>query len=63
MVKRPYFRLGVGLILVGAVFIALNLWFLSAFHWDPPVKGRGNAGLIVIGTTLIVAGVMVLMGI
>lgn len=50
MAKRPYFRLGVGLIVVGAAFIALNLWFLTTIHWVPGVRG-GNAGLGVIGLT------------
>ena len=50
MAKRPYFRLGVGLIVVGAAFIALNLWFLSKIHWLPGIRG-GNAGLGVIGAS------------
>ena len=61
MAKRPYFRLGVGLIVAGAAFIALNLWFLSTIHWVPGIRG-GNAGLGVIGLTMIVAGTMVLLG-
>jgi len=62
LAKRPYFRLGVGLIVVGAAFIALNLWFLSKIHWLPGIRG-GNAGLGVIGASIIVAGVMVLLGV
>ena len=61
MANRPYFRLGIGLIVAGAAFIALNLWFLSAIHWVPGTRGR-NAGLGVVGATMIVAGVMMLLG-
>jgi hypothetical protein len=61
MAKRPYFRLGVGLIVVGAAFIALNLWFLSTIHWVPGARG-GNGGLGVIGLTMIISGIMVLLG-
>jgi hypothetical protein len=61
MAKRPYFRLGVGLIVAGAAFIALNLWFLSTIHWVPGLRG-GNAGLGVIGLTMIISGIMVLLG-
>ena len=61
MAKERHFRLGVGLIVVGAAFIALNLWFLSTIHWVPGLRG-GNAGLGVIGLTMIIAGVMVLLG-
>jgi len=57
MANRPYFRLGIGLIVAGAAFIALNLWFLSAIHWVPGTRGR-NAGLGVIGATMLVAGVL-----
>jgi predicted phage tail protein len=61
MAKERHFRLGVGLIVVGAAFIALNLWFLSTIHWVPGLRG-GNAGLGVIGMTMIIAGIMVLLG-
>jgi hypothetical protein len=61
MAKGRYFRLGVGLIVVGAAFIALNLWLLSTLHWVPGRRG-GNAGLGVIGLTMIVSGIMVLLG-
>jgi len=61
MVKRPYFRLGAGLIVAGAAFIALNLWFLSTIHWVPGIRG-GNAGLAAIGATMIICGIMVLLG-
>jgi hypothetical protein len=61
MAKRPYLKLGVGLIVVGAAFIALDLWWLSAVRWDAGPRGR-KGGLIAIGLTLIVAGVMVLLG-
>ena len=61
MAKRPYFRLGIGLIVAGAAFIALNLWFLSTIHWVTGIRG-GNAGLGVVGATMMVAGVMMLLG-
>ena len=61
MVKGRYFRLGIGLIVAGAAFIALNLWFLSTIHWVPGIRG-GNAGLGVVGVTMIIVGVMVLLG-
>ncbi len=61
MVKGRYFWLGIGLIVAGTAFIALNIWFLSTIHWVPGISG-GNAGLGVIGATMIVAGVMVLLG-
>jgi len=61
MAKGRHFWLGVGPIVVGAAFIALNLWFLSTIHWVPGIRG-GNGALIVIGLTMLVAGVMVLLG-
>jgi len=61
MADRQSFRLGTGLIVAGVAFIALGLWFLSAVHWVPGIRG-GNAGFVVIGLTLLVAGVMVLLG-
>jgi hypothetical protein len=61
MRKGRHFRLGVGLIVVGAAFIALNLWFLSVIHWVPGIRG-GNFGLGVIGLTMLISGVMVLLG-
>jgi hypothetical protein len=60
MTKRPYFWMGVGLIVVGAAFIALNLWFLSTIHWVPGIRG-GNAGLALIGAIMIVVGIMLLL--
>jgi hypothetical protein len=63
MAKRPYFRLGASLIVVGAAFIALNIWLLITFHWVLPGPSRGWGALGVIGLTMIVAGVMVLLGI
>lgn len=48
MAKRPYFRMGIGLIVVGAAFIALNLWFLSTIRWVPGIRG-GNAALPSLG--------------
>jgi len=61
MAKRPYFRLGVGLIVVGAAFIALNIWLLSTVH-SPALRGRGAGGLGAIGLTMIICGAMVLLG-
>jgi hypothetical protein len=61
MAKERHFRLGVGLIVVGAAFIGLNVWFLSTIHWVPGSRGR-NGGLGVIGATMIIAGIMVLLG-
>jgi hypothetical protein len=61
MAQRPYFRLGVGLIVAGVAFIALNLWFLRMIHWVPGLRG-GNAGLGVIGLAMIISGIMVLLG-
>jgi hypothetical protein len=62
MVKRPYFRLGVGLIVVGAAFLALNIWLLITFHWVLPGPPRGRGALGVVGLTMIVSGIMVLLG-
>jgi predicted phage tail protein len=61
MAQRPYYKFGVGLIVAGAAFIALNLWFLSTIHWASGIRG-GNAGLAVIGATMIISGIMVLLG-
>jgi predicted phage tail protein len=61
MVKGRYFRLGAGLIVVGAALIALNVWFLATGH-TVPGSGRGNGALIAIGGTMLIAGVMVLLG-
>jgi hypothetical protein len=41
MTKRPHFRLSVGLIVVGAAFLALNMWLLITFHWVLPGPPRG----------------------
>ena len=57
--KGRHSRLGGGLIVVGAAFIALNLWLLSTIHWVPGLRG-GNAGLG--GLNMLMAGVMVLLG-
>jgi hypothetical protein len=62
MARGRYFRLGVGLIAVGAAFIALNIWFLVTVGWILPAR-RGNGALIAIGGTMLIAGVMVLMGV
>jgi len=61
MAKRPYFRLGIGLIVVGVALIALNVWFLATGHTVPGSR-RGNGALIAIGGTMLVAGIMVLLG-
>ena len=61
MAKRPYFRMGVGLIVVGAALIALNIWLLTIVH-SPALRGRGAGGLGVIGLTMIIAGAMLLLG-
>jgi hypothetical protein len=62
MAKGRHFRLGVGLIIVGATFIVLNVWFLTTGHMIPGAR-RGNGALIAIGGAMLVAGVMVLLGI
>jgi len=36
MTQRPYFRMGVGLIVAGAAFLALNIWLLITSHWVLP---------------------------
>jgi hypothetical protein len=61
MVKRPYFGMGVGLIVVGGAFIALNLRFPSTINWFPGIRG-GNAFLAIIGATMTISGIMVLLG-
>jgi len=45
MAKRPYFRLGIGLIVVGAAFLALNIWLLVTFHWVLPGHLEGGGPL------------------
>ena len=62
MAKRPYFRMGVGLIVVGAAFIALNIWLLITFHWVLPGPSRGWGALGVVGATMIIVGIMLLLG-
>lgn len=42
MAQRPYFRLGVSLIVIGLAFVALNIWLLSTFHWVLPGPSRGG---------------------
>jgi hypothetical protein len=61
MVKRPYFRLGIGLIVVGAAFIALNIWLFTTVHLDL-VPTRGKLALGAIGLTMLITGTMVLLG-
>ena len=61
MTRRPYFRLSVGLIVLGIMLIALNVWLLFTFHLPPGVRG-GNGALGVIGGTMLMAGVMILLG-
>jgi uncharacterized membrane protein YidH (DUF202 family) len=61
MAKERHFRLGIGLIVGGLAFIALGLWVLSMFDWVLGPRA-GNAGLAIVGATMIVAGVMVLLG-
>ncbi len=56
-------RLGVGLIVAGAALIALNLWLLITFHWVLPGSSRGWGAIGAVGATMLVAGVMVLMGV
>lgn len=62
MTQRPYFRMGVGLIVVGAALIALNIWLLITFHWVLPGPTRGWGALGALGATMIIAGIMVLFG-
>jgi hypothetical protein len=62
MAKRPYFRMGVGLIVVGAALLALNIWLLITFDWVPPGSPRGRGAFGVLGATMIIAGIMVLLG-
>ena len=61
MTKRPYFRLGVGLIVAGVALIALNIWFLTTV---PSIQGPAKAKLALggLGMTVLVIGVMVLRG-
>ena len=61
MTKRPYLRMGVGLIVAGAAFLALNIWLLVAFHWVLPGPPRGWGAFGVLGATMIIAGIMVLL--
>ena len=63
MTKRPYFRLGVSLIVIGAVLVALNIWLLATFHWVLPGPSRGWGAIGVVGATMIVVGTMMLLGI
>ena len=51
MSKRPYFRMGVGLIVVGAALLALNIWLLITFHWVLPGSPRGRGAFGVLGAT------------
>lgn len=62
MVKGRYFRLGIGLIVAGAALLALNIWLLIKFHWVLPGPPRGRGAFGVLGATMIVAGIMVLLG-
>jgi hypothetical protein len=61
MVKGRHFWLGAGLIVVGAAFITLNVWFLITVHLLPGRRGE-NAALGIIGLTMIICGAMVLLG-
>ena len=63
MAQRPYLRLGVSLIVIGAAFVALNIWLLITFHWILPGPSRGWGAIGVIGAIMIVVGIMMLMGI
>ena len=63
MTQRPYFRLGVGLIVIGAALVALNIWLLFTFHWVLPGPSRGAGAIAVIGAIMMVVGTMMLMGI
>ena len=63
MTQRPYFRLGVSLIVIGAALVALNIWLLFTFHWVLPGSSRGAGAIAVIGAIMIVVGIMMLMGI
>jgi len=67
MANGRRFQVGVLLIVVGVALIALNLWFLSTLlHWAgyPGLSQRDGryAGPGIVGLTLIVAGVMALLG-
>ena len=61
MAKRPYFRMGVGLIVIGAALLALNIWLLTTVHLDL-VPTRGKLALGAIGLTMLITGTMVLLG-
>lgn len=63
MAQRPYFRLGVSLIVIGLAFVALNIWLLATFHWVLPGPSRGWGAIGVLGATMIVVGTMMLLGI
>ena len=63
MTKRAYLRLGVSLIVFGAVFVALNIWLLSTSHWVLPGPSKGWGAMGVVGATMIVVGTMMLLGI
>jgi hypothetical protein len=67
MAKVRRFQVGALLIVAGATLIALNLWFLSTMmQWAGyPAFGQRHAGYAapgIIGATMIVVGVMVLLG-
>ena len=62
MAERRDYRLGGGLIVVGAALIALNIWLFITFHWLAAAAGRkGSGALGVLGGTMIIAGIMVLL--
>lgn len=61
--KRPYLRLGVSLIVIGAAFVALNIWLLSTYHWVLPGPSKGWGAMGVVGATMMVIGIMMLLGI
>ena len=63
MAQRPYFRLGVSLIVIGVALVALNIWLLFTFHGALPGSSKGAGAIAVIGAIMVVVGIMMLMGI
>jgi len=64
MGKGRRFQVGVGLIVVGAALVALNVWVLTTVQsiWVPSLRHGGYAVFGVIGATMIICGAMVLLG-
>ena len=60
--KGRRFQVGALLIVAGAVLIALSIWLLITFHWVLPGPPRGWGAFGVLGATMIIAGIMVLLG-